>query len=244
MAYPYAINPRDKKLTKAVCVPDIKTNIWPVLFGSRYPATDPRCMKCGVFLTNIESQYQTVSFALNANAGNYVKTVMQVEKLGADRGIPMNWVSLSLNNNINVNTGFCIPDKLPDETGKLTELKAGEKMYTYILFKMQHCIGIDNGILEQACTTDKLNFDGVTPIGHGNTTSWTSDWRAKFAPEAYGLVVAVCSAMDRVMFADGASYDKGTTSTSTGEKTPNKYVNYLVSTVTNQQISKMGQIDA
>ena len=41
----------------------------------------------------------------------------------------MNWNALNLTSKINVNTGFTITDKLPDEYGNLTKLMAGEKMY-------------------------------------------------------------------------------------------------------------------
>ena len=59
----------------------------------------------------------------------------------------MNWISHSPQNNINVNEGFCIPDKLPDEKDRLIELAIREKMYVYILFKLKHNVDTPNSWL-------------------------------------------------------------------------------------------------
>ena len=37
-------------------------------------------------------------------------------------------------------------------------------MYVYVLFTIQHCVTVKNGLLQQACNTEKFIFDGVTPI--------------------------------------------------------------------------------
>ena len=60
--------------------------------------------------------------------GEYIETNMELSEAVANVSVPMNLVSLSLQNNINVNTSFYIPDNLTDENGKLTELAIGEKM--------------------------------------------------------------------------------------------------------------------
>lgn len=75
----------------------------------------------------------------------------------------MNWASLSYQNNINVSTGFFLPDKLPDKlpdaTGTLTTLEAGEKIYVYVIFKLQH--GVHSVMMKQRILEAKNNSDDV-----------------------------------------------------------------------------------
>lgn len=71
----------------------------------------------------------------------------------------MNWASLSYQNNINVSTGFFLPDKLPDATGTLTTLEAGEKIYVYVIFKLQH--GVHSVMMKQRILEAKNNSDDV-----------------------------------------------------------------------------------
>ena len=67
----------------------------------------------------------------------------------------MNWASLSYQNNINVSTGFF----LPDATGTLTTLEAGEKIYVYVIFKLQH--GVHSVMMKQRILEAKNNSDDV-----------------------------------------------------------------------------------
>lgn len=138
-------------LQKTVLGASVRSHVWPVLYGSRFPLTDSRCMSCGAFLTNVENQYQTVMFNATNPKGDYVNLNTKLSTNAGEKGsIPIYWTSLSYQNNINVNTGFFIPDKLPDEKGNLTELKAGEKMYVYVIFKIQHEVSMPNGLISSA----------------------------------------------------------------------------------------------
>ena len=84
--------------------------------------SNPSSLTHGVFLTNVEQGFQTVAFNSQNINGEYIETNTELSDAVANGSVPMNWDSLSLQNNINI--GFYIPYKLPDENGKLTELAA------------------------------------------------------------------------------------------------------------------------
>ena len=103
----------NRNLMKSIRVPKVITQVWSTLFDSRWPMSDPSSLTHGVFLTNVEQGFQTVAFNSQNIKGEYIETNMEVSDAVANGSVPMNWDSLQ--NNINVNTGLYIPDKLPDE---------------------------------------------------------------------------------------------------------------------------------
>lgn len=223
-------------LQKTVLGQNVRSHIWPVLYGSRFPLTDSRCITCGAFLTSVDDQYQTVMFNPSSPKGDYVDIRTNLSTNTGEKGnVPMYWTSLSYQNNINISTGFFIPDKLPDEKGNLTELKAGEKMYVYVIFKIQHEVSIPNGLLSSAYFAATKNDGSIFMSSSTGAILQTISTSSPFttytdAKCGLGYLIGVAGGTNAVMTADGTAYT--TFKISGKEYSPNKGVNYLTATVT------------
>ena len=237
-----AYTPRTNDLAKSCIVPNVQSEVWPVLIASRYPASDPACMGNCVFLTLPTDQYQTVKFNTDSTTGEYKVTTMDLEhKSGgtpyARGSVSMTWVPLDYSNNVTINTGFYIPDKLPDKnTKRLEELKAGEKMYVYMVLKLQHNLVIKNAWARGGACNNSIAEAIYNKMPYLRDLAGDSESTDKSA-SSYGCIFSVATKFDRLLLSDGTAADPETEG-----YTPAKGVNQLVNTTTSVQVSVTGSI--
>jgi len=150
--------------------------------------------------------------------------------LYAEHELPVNLASLQFSNNITINTGFYIPDQLPDENGVLKPLEKGEKMYVYCVFRMQHNTYISEELIHDV----RLFSPDKHPYYVNRTGCDIGAWPI-WSEDPIGFMYVVATDFNRILYSDSTS----------GESVsdpPNKGVNCLINTHTSVQISKTGKI--
>lgn len=230
-AAPCTIAYQQTVYNRALLTPKIDTDVWPCLMASRFPPGDNNSVRRAVFLTNPLDQYQKVNFTEELHKGLNQRTwLTSTDDAGGLHRLPVNLASLQFSNNITINTGFYIPDQLPDENGVLKPLEKGEKMYVYCVFRMQH-----NTYISEELIHDVRQFSGgdkqpclTNRTGNNDIGAWP-----RWGEDPIGFMYVVATDFDRILYSD---------STSSDTDPPNKGVNCLIGTHTSVQISKTGKI--
>ena len=158
------------------------------------------------------------------------RTLLRSAGLYAEHELPVNLASLQFSNNITINTGFYIPDQLPDENGVLKPLEKGEKMYVYCVFRMQHNTYISEELIHDV----RLFSPDKHPYYVNRTGCDIGAWPI-WSEDPIGFMYVVATDFNRILYSDSTS----------GESVsdpPNKGVNCLINTHTSVQISKTGKI--
>jgi hypothetical protein len=245
----YSFRPSDDDRSLRLLLPDVCSEIWPVLVGSRYPSSDPKCLTHCVPLTLPAQNFQTVKFNIDRTKGSHKEVTLVSEDAGVGAELTINTIPLNFSNNININTGFYIPDKLPSDDGSLKELYPGDKIYIYILMKVHHRVSISGSFFE--AYKEKLEAETTSiPFRSGryintsiNALDGATTERRRTHDDGNELrqplsyVFGVFGECQNILLSDG------TASTSTKpEEVPAKGVNHLIKTATSVQISKCGEI--
>ena len=217
---------------RALLTPKIDTDVWPCLMASRFPPGDKNSVRRAVFLTNPLDQYQKVNFTEELHKGLNQKTWLKSANLYTEHSLPVNLASLQFSNNITINTGFYIPDQLPDKNGVLKPLEKGEKMYVYCVFRMQHNTYISEELIHDVRLFSPLPDKHPAYV---NRTGCDIETWPIWSQDPIGFMYVVATDFDRILYSDSTS----------GESVsdpPNKGVNCLINTHTSVQISKTGKI--
>ena len=245
----YTFNASDNDTTLRLLLPDVCSEIWPVLVGSRYPSSDPKCLTHCVPLTLPAQNFQTVKFNIDRTKGSHKNVTLKANTGPLKAELTINTIPLNFSNNININTGFYIPDKLPSDDGSLKELYPGDKIYIYILMKVHHRVSISGSFFEaykeklRAETTTTPFRDGYYINRSINALDGVATDKRRGYEDTDGLkqplsyIFGVFGECQNILLSDGTASES-----TKPEEVPAKGVNHLIKTATSVQISKCGEI--
>ena len=231
--YPQVCIAREDEIATSVMIPDTATDVFTALIGSRFPLNDPRSLEHCVLLTDPVEGYKKVNFNTTTRAGAYknINASFMNGSLLAPYEVPMTYVPMQYINTISILDGFCIPDKLPDENGRLTELKEGERMYVYTIIKMKHTLEMKSAFYTEAKKIGSAYlYTSRRPLSGGSLVFDTQD----HSQDQIGVVFQVISKFKRLLTANGDSKDPS------GIFKPEENVNVLVSTINSFMATKQG----